>query len=48
MDDMFIATKDKSEIDRFKVQLNDEFEMKDLDVTKKILEIVIFKDWQAV
>jgi hypothetical protein len=37
IDDMLIATKDKSEIAKLKVQLSKEFEMKDLDAAKKIL-----------
>ena len=35
VDDMLIASKSKVEIDRFKAQLSQEFEMKDLGDTKK-------------
>ncbi|WVZ89176.1 hypothetical protein U9M48_035612 [Paspalum notatum var. saurae] len=37
VDDMLIAAKEKSEIDKLKVQFNEEFEMKDLAATKKFL-----------
>ncbi|KAG8492453.1 hypothetical protein CXB51_009584 [Gossypium anomalum] len=38
VDDMLIATKDKKEIKKVKAQLSEEFEMKDLGPTKKILD----------
>lgn len=44
VDDMFIATKNMSEINKLKAQLSSEFEMKDLRATKKILVIEIRRD----
>ena len=44
VDDMLIASKDKSLISKLKSQLNEEFEMKDLDATKKILGMEIQMD----
>ena len=44
VDDMLIAVKDKSEIAKFKAQLNKEFEMKDLGAAKKILGVKIIRD----
>ena len=44
---MLIAAKDRGEIDRVKVQLSREFEMKDLGVTKKILGMEISRDRKA-
>ena len=44
VDDMLIASKDKSLINKFKSQLRDEFEMKDVGVAKKILSIEIHWD----
>ena len=43
-DDILITTKDKEEIRKVKVQLNKEFEMKDLGATKKILGMEILRD----
>ena len=37
IDDIPITSKDKSLFNKFKSQLGDEFEMKDLSVAKKIL-----------
>ena len=44
VDDMLIAAKNMSEIQVLKKQLSDEFEMKDLDATKKILGMKIQRD----
>ena len=44
VDDILITTKDKEEIRKVKVQLNKEFEMKDLGATKKILGMEILRD----
>ena len=44
VDDMLIATKSKEEIRIVKAQLNNEFEMKDLGVAKKILGMEIMGD----
>ncbi|KAG8481121.1 hypothetical protein CXB51_025897 [Gossypium anomalum] len=44
VDDMLIAAKDKGEIRKVKAQLSEEFEMKDLGPTKKILGIEILRD----
>ena len=41
IDDMLIAAKDRVEIDRVKVQLGKEFEIKDLGTVKKILGMEI-------
>lgn len=41
---MLIASQDKSLIDNLKVQLNYEFEMKDLGTTKKILGMEVQRD----
>lgn len=43
VDDMIIATKSISKIKRLKSQLSNEFEMKDLGATKKILDLEILK-----
>ena len=43
VDDMLIAFKDKSLISRLKSQHSNEFEMKDLGTTKKILGIEILR-----
>ncbi|KAE8665322.1 Detected protein of unknown function [Hibiscus syriacus] len=40
VDDMLIASKSQKDIDKLKAQLNQEFEMKDLNKAKKILERV--------
>ena len=44
VDDMLIAGKSKEEIRTVKAWLNNEFEMKDLGPTKKILGMEIQKD----
>jgi len=44
VDDMLIASKDKSLISKLKSQLIREFEMKDLGVAKKILGMEIQRD----
>ena len=41
---MLIATKDKSEVVKFKTLLGRKFEMKDLGAVKKILGIEIHRD----
>ncbi|KAG8479391.1 hypothetical protein CXB51_029115 [Gossypium anomalum] len=46
VDDMLIASKSQKEIDKLKAQLNEEFEMKDLDEAKKILGMEISRDRQ--
>ncbi|KAE8718014.1 putative LRR receptor-like serine/threonine-protein kinase [Hibiscus syriacus] len=46
VDDMLIASKSQKEIDKLKAQLNQEFEMKDLDEAKKILGMEISRDRQ--
>ena len=44
IDDMLIESKSKDEIEKLKTQLNQEFEMKDLDKAKKILGMEICRD----
>ena len=44
VDDMLIAAKSKEEIRIVKAQLNNEFEMEDLGVAKKILGMEIIRD----
>ena len=44
VDDMLVVSKDKDEIKRLKTQINKEFEMKDLNATKKILEMQISRE----
>ena len=44
IDDMLISSKNQVEIEKVKVQLNQEFEMKDLGEAKKILDIEISRD----
>ena len=44
IDDMLIAAKSKEEIRTIKAQLSNEFEMKDLRATKKILRMEIMND----
>ncbi|KAH7852964.1 hypothetical protein Vadar_031538 [Vaccinium darrowii] len=44
VDDMLVACKSKVEINRLKVQLNKEFEMKDLGEARKILGMEIQRD----
>ena len=47
VDDMLIAARDKSLVNKLKPQLNSEFDMKDLGPTKKILGMKINRDRQA-
>ena len=47
VDDMLIAAKDKEEIRKVKVQLNKDFEMKNLGMTKNILGMEILRDRKA-
>ncbi|PHT40240.1 Retrovirus-related Pol polyprotein from transposon TNT 1-94 [Capsicum baccatum] len=47
VDDMLIAARDKTLVDKLKVQLNSEFDMKDLGPAKKILGMEINRDRQA-
>ena len=47
VDDMLIAAQDKENIRKVKVQLSTEFEMKDLEATKKILGMEILRDRKA-
>jgi len=42
--DLLIVSKNMSEINSLKDQLNGKFEMKDLDAAKKILGMEIYKD----
>ena len=44
VDELLIAAKTKEEIRTVKVQLNNEFEMKDLGETKKIPKMEILRD----
>ena len=44
IDDMLIAAKSKENIRIVEAQLNNEFEMKDLEATKKILGMEILRD----
>ena len=44
VDDMLITAKSKEEIRIVKTQFNNEFEMEDLAVTKKILGMEIMRD----
>ena len=44
VDDMLIAAKSKEEIRTVKVQLNNEFEMKNRGAAKKILRMEIMRD----
>ena len=44
VDDILIAAKSKVEIGKLKLQLNEEFEMKDLGEAKKILGMEIQRD----
>ena len=44
MDDILITSKRNVEISKLKLQLNEEFEMKDLGEAKKILGIKIQRD----
>jgi hypothetical protein len=47
VDDMLIAAKSIVEVNKLKVLLSKEFDMKDLDATKKILGIEIHRDRDA-
>jgi len=47
VDDMLIVARDKSLVNKLKVQLSSEFDMKDLGPAKKILRMEINKDRQA-
>ena len=47
MDDMLIATKSIVEVNKLKVLLSQEFDMKDLGATKMILGIEICRDRDA-
>ena len=47
VDDFLIEAKDKEKIRKVKVQLNKEFEMKNLGATKKILGMEILRDRKA-
>nr|KYP53356.1 Retrovirus-related Pol polyprotein from transposon TNT 1-94 [Cajanus cajan] len=47
VDDMLIASRDKSLISKLKAQLNNEFEMKELGAAKKILGMEIHRDRQV-
>ena len=44
VDDILIATKSKVEISKMELQLNKEFDMKDLGEAKKILGMEIQRD----
>ena len=44
VDDMLVATKDMSEFKKLKLQLSEEFEMKDLRAAKKILGMKNFRE----
>lgn len=44
VDDMLIAAKNKEEIQKVKVQLRREFEMKDLGSARRILGMEILRD----
>ena len=46
VDDMLIAAKDMSEVDKLKAQLKQEFEMKNLRAVKKILGMEIHRNRQ--
>lgn len=43
VDNILVVVKDKSKIKRLKVQLSGEFEMKNLRIENKILEMKIYK-----
>ena len=47
VDDMLIAAKSKVDLYQLKQQLSLEFDMKDLDATRKILGMEIFRDREA-
>ena len=44
VDDILIAAKNTSEVDKLKAQLKEEFEMKDLGAAKKILGMKIHRN----
>ena len=44
VDDMLIASSDKTEIHKLKLILNEEFDMKDLGAARRILGIDIIRD----
>ena len=44
VDDMLIATKSTSEVNKLKILLSKEFDMKDLGATKKILVMEIHRE----
>ena len=45
VDDMFIACKSRKVVQELKVALSWKFEIKDLELAKKILGMKIFRDW---
>jgi len=47
IDDMLIASKNKSAIDKLKKYLSSEFEMKDLGKAKKVLGMEIERDQRS-
>jgi len=47
VDDMLIASKSRSAIDKLKKYLSSEFEMKDLGETKKVLGMEIERDGRS-
>lgn len=44
VDDMLISAKSKSDIQKLKALLSAEFEMKDLGVARKILDVEIYRE----
>ena len=46
VDDMLIASKSRSAIDKLKKDLSFKFEMKDLGAVKKVLGMKIERDWK--
>nr|PNR33170.1 hypothetical protein PHYPA_025113 [Physcomitrium patens] len=44
VDDMLIAMKKMTKFNNLKIQLNKEFDMKNLDPTKKVLDVDIIRD----
>jgi len=46
VNDMLIASKSRSAIDKLKKDLSSEFEMKDLSEVKKVLGMAIERDWR--
>jgi len=47
VDDILIASKSRSAIDKLKKELSSEFEMKDLGEAKKLLDMEIEHDWES-